>query len=111
LPAEAQFAPVYASVAEDFDGDGKTDLLLGGNFYGMTPMYGRYDASYGQLLRGRGDGRFQAVDLEESGLAIDGEVRHMKPLRGANGARLIAVARNNDKLEIMRLTVPQLRNH
>lgn len=111
LPAEAQFAPVYSSVAEDFDGDGKTDLLLGGNFYGVIPMYGRYDASYGQLLRGTGDGRFAAVDVEKSGIAIDGEVRHMKPLRGANGARLIAVARNNGTLEVLRLTVPKLRNH
>ena len=34
LPVEAQFAPVYASVAEDFDGDGQTDLLVAGNFHG-----------------------------------------------------------------------------
>ena len=102
LPAEAQLAPVFASVAEDFDGDGRTDLLLGGNFYGVTPMYGRYDASHGQLLRGSVDGRFTAVDMQSSGLAIQGEIRRMKALRGPNGERLIAVARNNDKLVILR---------
>ena len=64
-------------------------------------MLGRYDASYGLLLHGAGDGRFAAVDMERSGLAISGQVRHMAAVRGAHGSQLIAVARNNDKLEIL----------
>ncbi|HSD33600.1 MAG TPA: VCBS repeat-containing protein [Gemmatimonadales bacterium] len=99
LPSEAQFAPVYASLAEDFDGDGRTDLLLAGNFYGVTPVQGRYDASYGVLLRGDGTGRFAAVDLEASGLIIEGQVRHMALLRRAGGDRLIVLARNGDRLQ------------
>jgi hypothetical protein len=102
LPTEAQFAPVYAALAEDFDRDGHTDLLLAGNFYGVTPVQGRYDASYGLLLHGDGTGRFEAVDLEASGVVITGQVRHMALLRRAGGARLIVVARNNDKLQILR---------
>jgi len=104
LPVEAQFAPIYASLAGDFDGDGRTDLLVGGNFYGVTPVLGRYDASYGLMLRGTGDGHFMPVDMEESNLVIEGQARDMKPVRGANGQRLIVVARNNDKLEILRVT-------
>jgi enediyne biosynthesis protein E4 len=102
LPTEAQFAPIYASLAGDFDGDGKTDLLVAGNFYGVTPMLGRYDASYGLMLRGDGKGGFTPVDMEQSNLVIDGEVRDIKSLRGAHGARLILVARNNDKVIILR---------
>ncbi len=102
LPTVAQFAPIYASLAGDFDGDGKTDLLVGGNFYGMPPMLGRYDASYGLMLRGDGKGGFTPVDMEQSNLVIDGEVRDIKSLRGANGQRLIVVARNNDKVVILR---------
>jgi hypothetical protein len=102
LPIEAQFAPIYAALAEDFDGDGHTDLLLAGNFSGVTPVQGRYDASYGLLLRGDGTGRFAPVDLEASGLVLDGQVRHMALLRRANGERLIVVARNDDKLQILR---------
>lgn len=101
LPVEAQFAPVYASLADDFDGDGRVDLLVGGNFYGVTPMLGRYDASYGLTLRGMGDGRFVSVDLEEMGLTIDGQVRDMKFFRHASGERLVAVARNNAALMIL----------
>ncbi len=102
LPIEAQFAPVYASLAEDFDGDGHTDLLVAGNFYGVTPVQGRYDASYGLLLRGDGTGRFEPVDLEASNFVILGQARHMALLRWANDERLILVARNNDKLQILR---------
>src|SRR5216117_1282122 len=37
LPREAQLAPVYGMLARAFDGDGKTDLLLAGNFDGVQP--------------------------------------------------------------------------
>jgi hypothetical protein len=102
LPVEAQFAPVYTAMTDDFDGDGKVDVLLAGNFSGVTPLRGRYDASYGLLLRGDGSGRFTSVDLEESGLEIEGEARDMKWLRRAKGGRVIVVARNNDRLQVLR---------
>ena len=107
MPVEAQLAPIYASLAGDFDGDGRTDLLVGGNFYGVTPVFGRYDASYGLMMRGSADGRLTPVDMEESNLVIEGQVRDMKALRGPKGERLIAVARNNDKLEILRVNPPR----
>ena len=102
LPAEAQFAPTYVSLAGDFDGDGKIDLLIGGNLYGVTPIIGRYDASYGLMLRGDGTGRFSPVDMEQSNLVIDGQVRDMKLLRGAKGESLIVVARNNESVRVVR---------
>ena len=102
LPIEAQFAPIYASLAGDFDGDGRTDLLVGGNLYGVTPTLGRYDASYGLMLRGDGKGGFTAVDMAASNLVIDGQVRDIKSLRGARGDRLIVVARNNDRVVVLR---------
>ena len=102
LPVEAQFSPVYASVARDFDGDGKIDLLLGGNFLGAPPILGRSDASYGLLLHGLGDGTFTAIDMAASGVMIRGEVRHMQPVKRADGHTTIVVARNNDKLAFLR---------
>jgi hypothetical protein len=41
--------------------------------------------------------------MEESGVDVDGQVRRIKSLRGAKGQRLIVIARNNDKLEILRV--------
>ncbi|MFL5488351.1 MAG: VCBS repeat-containing protein [Gemmatimonadaceae bacterium] len=104
LPAEAQFAPIYASLAGDFDGDGKRDLLLGGNLYGVIPALGRYDASYGLMLRGDARGGFEAVDMQQSGIEIDGQVRDIKSLRGPKGKQLVVVARNNEKAVVLRQT-------
>lgn len=109
LPIEAQFAPIYASLAGDFDGDGKTDLLVGGNLYGVTPTLGRYDAGYGLMLRGDGKGGFSPVDMEQSGVVIDGQVRDIKALRAANRGTLIIVARNNERLMVLRPAKESLR--
>ncbi|HXG98620.1 MAG TPA: VCBS repeat-containing protein [Gemmatimonadales bacterium] len=100
LPAEAQFAPIYASLAADVDGDGNVDLIIAGNFSGVTPAEGRYDASYGLLLQGDGRGAFTAVDMDRSGLALDGQVRHMAFLKRGGGGRLIVVAKNDDRLQL-----------
>jgi hypothetical protein len=102
LPVEAQFSPIYAVVAQDFDGDGKTDLLVGGNFLGAPPILGRSDASYGLLLHGAGDGTFRAVDMPRSGVMIRGEIRHMQPVKRADGRTTIVIARNNDRLAFLR---------
>jgi enediyne biosynthesis protein E4 len=102
LPAEAQFSDTRAILIRDFDGDRIPDLLLAGNFYGRPPILGRSDASYGELLRGRGDGTFAAVPLPVSGVQVRGEVRHMAVLRTAGGRTAVAMARNNDRLVFLR---------
>jgi hypothetical protein len=103
LPVEAQFAPIHAVLPGDFDGDGHADLLVAGNFYGVTPVRGRYDAGYGLLLRGDGTGRLEAVDLEESGLVIEGQARALALLRRPRGERALVVVRNDDALKVFRL--------
>ena len=61
LPVEAQFSTVSGISVSDYDGDGKADILLGGNFYQSKPEVGIYDASYGLLLKGDGKGNFKAL--------------------------------------------------
>jgi enediyne biosynthesis protein E4 len=75
LPAEAQYSPVYATLAHDFNGDGHVDILLAGNNSRMKIKIGQLDANQGVLLYGSGDGGFQYVDQRTSGLAVKGDVR------------------------------------
>src|SRR5205814_10113174 len=67
LARAAQLAPVYGILAGDVDGDGKTDLLLAGNFDGVQPDIGRMSASYGRLLKDDRAGRFTPVRADQSG--------------------------------------------
>jgi hypothetical protein len=102
LPAEAQVAPVHAALAHDFDGDGRLDLLLAGNDYGFPPLLGRHDASDGLLLRGTGGGTFAPVGRAESGVFLEGQVRDLKLARGADGDPRVLVARNGERLRILK---------
>src|SRR4029079_1236456 len=74
-------------------------------------ILGRYDASYGLMLKGDGVGNFAPVDMPQSGFAIDGEVRDLKLLRGPRGQRSIAVARNNDRLLLLHVSSPTAGGH
>ncbi len=102
LPPRAQFAPIFAILPGDFNGDGTTDLLLGGNFFGVKPAQGRYDASYGLFLEGDGRGRFDAAPPYVSGLWLKGAVRDLALIRRSGGPPLIVVARNNAPLQVVR---------
>jgi hypothetical protein len=98
LPVEAQFSPVYAITANDFDHDGINDIIIGGNQYRAKPETGIYDASYGLFLKGNSDGTWQSVSSINSGIFTKGEIRDLKILN-VNGNSIIAVARNNDNLQ------------
>ena len=97
LPVQAQFSTVHSIITGDFDNDNILDILLGGNFYEAKPEAGRYDASYGLMLKGTGKGNFRALRSNESGLFVRGAVRDMKLVRLARERRLF-VALNNDTL-------------
>ena len=98
LPTESQFAPIYAISASDFDKDGVIDLVLGGNLYNVKPEIGSYDASYGQFLKGTGNGDFTVYSMGESGLFLDGEIRDFKIFSHKQND-LLLVSKNNSTVD------------
>ncbi|MFD2520613.1 VCBS repeat-containing protein [Emticicia soli] len=75
LPWEAQQSPVFSIIPEDYNHDGNTDLLLGGNFFANEAHQGRQDASRGVILLGNGKGGFNSTTFEQSGLNFTGDTR------------------------------------
>ena len=74
---QAQFSTINDLIISDFDGDGKKDILTGGNSYDPDVSTGNYDARAAQLLTGDGKGNFQATSALISGLDAKGEVRRI----------------------------------
>jgi hypothetical protein len=91
-----------AATTGDFNGDGHTDILMGGNLHRVKPEVGRYDASYGHFLAGNGQGDFTPEPPLLSGLRLEGEVRDIQTIGTAEGS-LLLVARSNDPLQVFRI--------
>jgi hypothetical protein len=72
---------------------------MGGNFFGLKPEVGRYDATYGVTFLGNSGHTFTYISPTESGLFVKGEIRDIKSARTSKGD-LLFVARNNDSLQI-----------
>ncbi|MDB5138258.1 MAG: repeat protein [Mucilaginibacter sp.] len=101
LSVRAQFSPVFGILVTDLNNDGINDLFLGGNFYGLKPEVGRYDASYGVALLGNKKHGFNYISPTKSGLFMTGEVRDISTINTKNGKQII-VARNNDALQLFK---------
>ena len=95
LPPRAQFSPVYGILTHDIDEDSTREVMLGGNFHGVRPRQGRYDAGYGTLLQGSEKGDWSAMAPFQSNLYLRGEVRELRLLRSRGGMSMILVGRND----------------
>lgn len=112
LPREAQLAPASSVNVGDLDGDGTEDLFISQNFFGNASDLSRDDGGRGLWLRGKGDGKFTAVNAEVSGIRIEGEQRAVALADFNHDGRLdLSVAQNNGatKLYQNQLARPGLR--
>lgn len=99
LPYQAQWAPVYAIQPADLTGDGRLELLVGGNLDAVQPQAGPYDASYGTVLRQDEQGRYRVLPMRESGFFSEGDIRSIHRLE-QDGRELFLVGRNNNRLQL-----------
>ncbi|MEZ4826199.1 MAG: VCBS repeat-containing protein [Bacteroidia bacterium] len=107
FPVEAQVSPIFGIIPEDFDGDGKRDILLAGNFFPVRAETGRMDAGFGLWLKGEGGGKFHPVMPAQSGFFVRGDVRSLvMPLIGGR-ERVIVAGRNDRTLKTFGLRAPK----
>jgi len=50
---ELQVSPISSFLEYDFDFDGKKEILVSGNYFGVTPYHGRFDSFPGALIFSR----------------------------------------------------------
>ncbi len=100
FPSSAQVAPLFgfATFSGKFNG-----ILAGGNFWGVLPYEGRYDAGYGDLLLTDKQHNFTVPSLVGSGFLVRGEVRDIKAIKTPKGT-IYAVAINNNAIRFFKFT-------
>lgn len=105
LPIQAQTAPVFGMIADDFDQDGNPDVLLVGNDFSNELLAGRLDALNGLLLKGDGKGGFKALSPDASGFYVPGNAKGMVRLTGPRrndglSTSLIVASQNRGPLKV-----------
>lgn len=95
MPDELQLAPVFSFVENN-----KGTYIAAGNFYGVIPYEGRYDAlkptmfSYNNQLRG---------EVKSIIPDFTSEARDMKWLTTNHGEKLLMISTNNDKIRFYKI--------
>ena len=96
FPRLAQVAPGFGVVAGDFDGDSYADLYAVQNFYGPQAETGRMAGGVSVLLKGNGDGTFDAVPPRQSGLYVGGDAKSLTTVDFNGDGQLDFVVGVND---------------
>lgn len=98
LPAELQLAPIMAFANSAFD---KVGSYIGaGNFYGVIPYEGRYDAlqpSFFSYYTQNNSLKYDAMLT-----SVMGEARDLKWINTAGGNKVLIISRNNKSLIFLR---------
>jgi enediyne biosynthesis protein E4 len=102
LPNEAQFAPMYGALCNDFDGDGNMDVLSVGNSFSTEVQTGRYDAQGSLFMKGDGKGNFLP---NRSMLFLKGDNKSIIQLNAFDGTAIILVGTNSDSLKVIKQKV------
>ncbi|MEP7257122.1 MAG: VCBS repeat-containing protein [Flavitalea sp.] len=95
LPAEAQWYPVYSISVADVDGDGRKDIIMGGNQSTARIKFGAYRCGKGDVFINKGSFKFERLSPLQSGIRVTGDIRNSlvvgrQLIFGINNERLIS---------------------
>lgn len=76
LPMQAQWYPIYNINVLDVNGDGKKDLIVGGNQAYARIKFGAYSSGKGDVLINKGNLSFERLSPAQSGISISGDIRN-----------------------------------
>ena len=93
---ELQISPLLDFLVYDFNGDGRSEVLVGGNYFGVKPYQGRFDSFPGALLKNENEvilGNQLGLDFTKK------SIRHLGIITFQNKPYLLATF-NNEKAEV-----------
>jgi len=94
LPYTVQFSCLNAIQSQDVNHDGKPDIIVAGNFSHFIPQLGSLDACRGNVLINKGNMQFDVLRANQSGFALDGEVKQISPINIQGGHYLVNLINN-----------------
>ncbi|MEL6123377.1 MAG: VCBS repeat-containing protein [Bacteroidota bacterium] len=93
----AQRSSVHTSEVVDIDKDGRLDIIIGGNTYGLKPEIGRMSSQTATVLRQAKDGDFEVIPRQLTGLNLTGELRDIARIRQTD-REVLLFGLNNEEL-------------
>jgi hypothetical protein len=103
LPLQAQTAPVFGTLIEDFDADGNLDVLMVGNDFGVEVSVGRMDAFNGLMMKGDGNGNFKPQTLPQTAFCVSGDAKSLVRVTNSMGNPLIMASQNRADLKVFQV--------
>ncbi|MFC4094887.1 VCBS repeat-containing protein [Euzebyella saccharophila] len=104
LPNPVQISSINKIITRTRKEGQKSDLILLGNMYGSEVETPRNDASYGHYLKNMGNGKYQTLAAQKSGLYVRGDVRGAAFISlGSEKKEALLIARNNARLMLLEL--------
>ena len=97
---ELQVAPITSFLSHDFNADGKKEVLVAGNYFGVTPFHGRFDSFSGALIKNEKD----IILGNKIGLNFSHKVVRKLNIISLKGKQYLLVTINNDAAQVYELT-------
>lgn len=98
--ASLQVAPITRFLKADFNNDGQNEILAGGNYFGVTPYHGRFDALAGAIIKKGGE----ILEGNEVGLNFTQKSVRGMEIINLNDQKYLIVNIHNDKPLFYKLT-------
>tara|TARA_R110002020_G_scaffold296658_1_gene512306 strand:+ start:95266 stop:98532 length:3267 start_codon:yes stop_codon:yes gene_type:complete len=97
--SQLQLSPLRSLLAFDFNNDGKEEVLIGGNYFGITPYHGKFDSFAGAIMTNSGE----ILDANTIGLNFAQKaVKNLSIIKILQQPSLLATF-NNDSAELYKL--------
>ncbi len=94
-----QVAPILAFLKADFNKDSQEEVLVAGNYFGVTPYHGRFDALAGNIITKNGE----ILEGVEIGLNLTQKSVRSLDIISFSGNDYLMVSLNNGKPEFYKL--------